>query len=407
MDGDIIANTNIDSISNQFFRIENYPICEIHVQDEQVMTINSDQQLMGEKIGEHFGINRKILIKDLHACFFIFNSNCKWFFEEILDLYHSIYNQGLYDKLLGWNDESLHNFMHSKYGFTKTLPLSNLSLLCQHSKYNSNSRILRLFYEYWNRNSPNNFGDVFGWSYVPEDKNQILYFHENKNLKDADEMIEYIKMKKNDSFNSSKWFFIDKYKLHNFEKERLKNDLELKYFECPSFEYKDILNINTNDIIIDIGAGIGFFERYCYLKNASKIICFEPDKDKFELLKLNTHKDTILFNADITNIIGEYIIESETKDIIVNTYTIDYLFESELIDKIDLLKIDNSGKEELILNGINNNLQKITKISIKWYNFSKLDDTKQNEIVNSYLKKGFNCFVYNDSNFTRLYFYKK
>ena len=92
----------------------------------------------------------------------------------------------------------------------------------------------------------------------------------------------------------------------------------------------------------------------------------------------------------------------------INTYSIDYLFKAELIDKIDLLKIDNKGKEESILIGIgNDNLQKINKISIKWYNFSELDENKRNEIIDSYLKKGFNCFVYNNINFTRLYFYKK
>jgi len=400
MDGDIIANTNIDTISNQFHRIINYPIGEIHVQDEQILTKDGNSQLLGEKICEHFGINRKVIPKDLHACFFVYNSNCKWFFEEILYLYHTIYDQGLYDKLLGWNDESLHNFMQSKYGFTETLPLSNLALLCPHSKHESNPKVLRLFYGYWNENSPNNFGEVFGWSYVPEDKNQILYFHENKNLKDADEMIEYVKMKKNSSFNSSKWFFIDKYKLHNFEKERLKNDLELKYFECPSFEYKDLLNLNPNDVVVDIGAGVGFFERYSYLKNASKIICFEPDKNKFELLRLNAYKDSILFNADVINFVGEYNS--------ISTYSIDYLFKTEIIDKIDVLKIDSEGKEELILLGINDsNLQNINNISIKWYNFPELDENKRNDIVNSYLRRGFNCFVNNDVNFTKLYFYKK
>ena len=408
LDGDIIANINIDSVSKYFSEIENYPIGEIHVLDEQIIWTNGEGQLMAEYICEHFNIERKFLKKDLHACFFVFNKNCKWFFQEILDLYKSIYDKGLYYKLLRWNDETLHNFMHNKYKFNKTLPLSNLALLCEHSKYESNPKVLRFFYGYWNEDSPNNFGEPYGWNYVPADKNQILYFHENKNLKDADEMIEFIKMKNNDSFNSSKWFFIDKYNLHNFEKERLKNDLNDEYDDCKNFEYKDLLNIAPNDIVLDIGAGIGFFERYCYLKNASKIICFEPDEHKFELLKLNAHKDTILLNADVTNTVDNYIIEYKEYDKVINTYSIDYLFKAELIDKIDLLKIDNKGKEESILIGIgNDNLQKINKISIKWYNFSELDENKRNEIIDSYLKKGFNCFVYNNINFTRLYFYKK
>ena len=404
LDGDIIANYNIDTISQHFSEIENYPIGEVHIHDEQITVKNGVPELMGEKICEYFGINRKVLTKDLHACCFVFNNNCKWFFEEIIQLYNSIYDQGLYDKLLTWNDESLHNFMHSKYGFTKTLPLSNLSLLCEHTKYVSNPRVLRLFYGYWYEDSPNNFGDVWGWNYVPENKDQVLYFHENKNLNDADEMIEFVKMKKNNSFNSSRWFFTNKYKITNFEKDRSDSH---KYDECKSFEYSTVLNILPGDTVLDIGSDIGFFERYAYLKKASKIICFEPDKEKFELLSFNAHKETILFNADVSNFVDKYIVEKENKDEIINTYSIDYLFNAGLVNKIDFIKIDNKDKEETILNGINEyNLSKIGCISIKWYNFNILEQSHKDKIVNNFLTKGFNCWVNVEPNFTRLYFYR-
>jgi len=397
MDGDIVANINIELASNYFSQIENYPIGEIHVHDEQIIrSPDGSAQHMGEKICEYFNYPRKILKKDLHACFFLYNKNCEWFFMEILDIFHDIYNKGLYDKLLAWNDESLHNFMHNKYGFTKTLPLSNLSLLCQHDKYNTNSNILKFFYTYWNGKSPNNFGNRWGWNYIPEDKNQVLYFHENKNLKDADEMIEFIKMKMNESFNNSKSFFINKYKVISLEQDRSHSELNQKYDECRLFEYRELLNINSGDIVLDIGADIGFFERYSYLKMSSKIICFESDLEKFELLRLNSYKNTILFNSDISDEVNEY------------SYTIDYLFNAGLIDNIDFLKIDNMGKEEKIINGINEtNLSKINKISIKWYNFNDMNDEQKNNIVQNYLKRGFNCWVNLNPGFAMIYFYKQ
>ena len=406
MDGDIIANINIDTISNSFRIIENYPIGDVHIHDEQVYYSSDGQiQKMGQNICEHFGYPRKVIPKDLHACFFIFNKKCKWFFEEILNLFNSIYNDELYDKLLQWNDESLHNFMFSKYGFSKTLPLSNVSLLCEHSKYVSNPKLLMIFYSYWNENSPNNFGNIWGWNYIPEDKDQILYFHENKNLHVADEMIEFLKMKKNNSFNSSKWFFIQKYKMFNFEKDRSNVQLNEQYDDCKNFEYREFLNIESNDVILDVGANIGFFERYCYLKNASTIICFEKSKQNFELLQLNAHKNTILFNADISDIVDEYMIEDEN-DVNINTYSIDYLFDNKIIDKIDFLKVDNKGKEQIILKGINNsNLSKIRKISIKWYDFESLP--QKHDIVNFYLKNGFNCWVMLEKNLARVYLYKQ
>ena len=405
MDGDIIANINIESISKYFSEIENYPLGEIHVQDEQIVYHGNESEMMGEKISKYFGINRKILKKDLHACFFAYNSKCEWFFEEILSLYHSIYDQGLYNELLGWNDESLHNFMHSKYGFTKTLPLSNLALLCEHTKYESNPKVLRLFYGYWNEDSPNNFGEVFGWSYVPVDKNQILYFHENKNLKDANEMIEFIKMKKNGSFNSSKWFFIDKFKIQNFELNRVNT---ANYDECKVFEHREAVSANPNDVVMDIGAGIGFFERYSYLKNASKIICFEPDEQKFNLLKLNSHENTILFNADVTNEVGSYIIETDIKDININTYSINYLFDAGLINKIDFLKIDNKGHEFEILNSINEtNYRRINKISIKYYHYHYNNDNDLRlNFINNIMKHGYNSWNHMVGEISYIYFWK-
>lgn len=407
LDGDIIANINIDNLSNHFDQIENYPICEIHIHDEQIMHKSNGETIsMCENISKHFNTKRKILKKDLHACCFVYNYNCKWYFEEILNLYHSIYEQGLYDKLLKWNDECLHNFMNTKYNFTKTLPLSNLSLLCKHSKYDYNDKILKVFYSYWNESSPNNFGERYGWSYVPENKNQILYFHENKNLKYADEMINFIKMKKNNSFNTSRYFYINKYKTFNFEDRNLNADDELKnlinkYDECYKYEYKDIINIEPNDVIVDIGANIGFFERFCNLKMASKIICFEPSTEKFRLLKLNSDKNSILFNSNVTDITNNYIIDDKN----INDYNINYLFDSLLIDKIDFLKIDSKGYEKLILNNISDiNLNKINKISIKWYNDNNND---KDDIMNFYTSKGFDVFV-NDLNDTiMIYIYKK
>lgn len=400
MDGDIIANYNIDNISNYFHLIDNYPIADIHVQDEQLFINNNNVEYMGEKISKYYNTERKILPKDIHACFYIYNKKCEWFFKEIIDIYHYIYDNKLYEKLLTWNDESLHNFMMSKYNFKKTLPLSNLALICNHNKYDTNKEILEKFYSYWNDKSPNNFNNVFGWSYIPENKEQILYFHENKNLKDADEMIEFIKMKKNNSFNNSKWFFINKNKIHNFENDRSLKELNLLYDSCKDYESINFIEIEKDDIVLDIGSNIGFFERYSYLKNSSKIISFEKNKDIFDILKLNTNYNTDLFNANISNI--------NKDDKLTNSYSIDYLFESDLLNKIDFLKIDDENNEINILNGINDiNLLKIMKISIKWYDFNKLDKNIKDEIMDRFIKNSYDIFITNNINYSMVYLKNK
>ena len=396
VDGDIICNNNIDSVSKYFIDIENYPISNTHVQEELFFIENGViSEQFNENLCRTYNVTRKILKHFLHVCFYVYNKDCKWFFQEILDLYYEILRNGKYDDLLRWNDEGLHNFLQCKYNFTKTLPMSDCSLASYNGgKFKVDDIVLNRFYEYWNNDSPNNFGLVFGCWYIPEDKNQILVFHENKNLEIADECILFTKLKKNGFYNS-KCFFIDKYKINNFENKKLNNNLDSKYFECTSFEYKDLCYLKPNDLVVDIGSDIGFFERYSYLKLVSEIICFEPNKSKFELLKLNVSPITKLFNADLTGIVGD------------NTYSIDYLFESELLDHIDYLKIDNKGKEFDILNINNNNYQKISRISIKYYHqYYNYDNTLRENLIKNTIRNGYNSMLYTTGDIDYIFFYK-
>lgn len=348
IDGDTIANINIDDVSSYFSQIENYPLCDVHIHDEQLITRNGEViQRMCQNLSEYYQIPRKVLQKDLHACFYVYNRDCEWFFKEMINTYRDIRDNNLYDPLLiWWNDECLHNFMMNKYNFKKTLPLSNLSLLCQHDKYHSNPEVMDKFNKYWFEPSPNNFGNDYGWSYVPENKKQILYFHENKNLKDADKMINFIKLMKNDNFHKSKNIFYEKYKFVNFETDdyfRYNNEYSI-------YEYENLLNIKQGDIIIDIGSGIGIFERYCYLKNADKVYCVESDINNIDVLKLNINNKTEIVENNINN-----------------------LFENNKLEFIDILKINDKGNEFFILNSINKKyLDKIRGISIKWYNYKDI-----------------------------------
>lgn len=345
IDGDTIANYNIDNVSHFFPHIENYPLCDIHIHDEQLITKDGQIiQRMCQNLSEYYNIPRKVLRKDLHACFYVYNKDCEWFFKEMLDTYRNIRDNNLYDPLLiWWNDECLHNFMMSKYNFNKALPLSNLSLLCQHDKYNSNPEVLDKFYKYWIESSPNDFGNPGGWSYVPENKNQVLYFHENKNLNDADKMISFIKMIKNDNFYNSKNIFYEKYKISNFETD----ERFIKNNDYSIYEYDSLLNVKQGDVVVDIGSDIGVFERYCYLKNADKVFCVEKDSNKRCILEINKNTKTVIVENDINN-----------------------LFESGKLEFIDILKINDKGNEFFILNNINKKyLSKIRGFSIKWYNY--------------------------------------
>src|SRR3990167_10921219 len=53
-------------------------------------------------------------------------------------------------------------------------------------------------------------------------------------------------------------------------------------------------------IVVDIGAHIGSFALACAKRGASKIYCFEPDPENFELLAANSSSQEISEQVSIT-----------------------------------------------------------------------------------------------------------
>ena len=62
------------------------------------------------------------------------------------------------------------------------------------------------------------------------------------------------------------------------------------------------MKIEENDIIVDIGANIGFFTVYAHQFNPKKIICLEPDiKSYLTLLENTKNFDTIALQKELYN----------------------------------------------------------------------------------------------------------
>jgi len=397
LDGDVLCNNNVDNISTYFNEIENYPISNIHVKDELALWFSDGRldQYFNEHITNEYGVPRKIFQNPLHVCFFVYNKRCDWFFQEILDIRKYLLEINRYDELSRWHDEGLTNFLHCKYGFKKHLPMSDLSLLNAPDELN-------IFYGYWNDPSPNNFENEenpFNSCYVPENKEQILIYHENKNLEHADEIIQFVKLQKY-GLHNSKYFFVDKHKVKKFnhmqpeppdyhpEADFKFDDVGRKGDQTSKFEYKELIYIKKDDVVVDIGADIGYFERYCYLKGASKVICFEPDNEKFELLKLNSSPISDIVNGSVENI--------------------DNLFIAKNLKQIDFLKVDHKGGEFSIINSISdNNLQKINRISVKYYHsFYNFADDLRDNFISKLLHKGFNSMNYMENDINYIHFYR-
>jgi FkbM family methyltransferase len=439
IDGDVIVNYNIDNINKYMKEIDNYPISDIHVQKEFFGEYNDkkETQLFNEKLCELFQVKKSDPYA--HVCMYIYNKKCEWWFNEIIEVYKQIPLID-YKKYLLWNDEGIDNFLRWKYGFKKYLPLSNFDTSSYDGDVGYTANNLKDFFTFWVKNGPYNFNKIYGYQFIPKDKSNIIYFHGNKNSEVSEKMINFIKLKRDKNFHSSEYFFT--------EENVCKNLGEIKGFEGSSLQvadqygwdyciYHEIFNlqdyylhrtkrINDGDIVVDLGANIGIFNRWAYSQGASKVISFEPDKRYFKLLQLNSDDRSILFNAGVHSEVGRgYFYESDhlggsnflNKEFGQNfykarTYTLDYLFESNLIDKIDFLKVDVEGSELDIFSGISDeNLLKIKNISMEYHHAHFFyNENDRNNLINRLNSLGFRSFIMflgTDNNLQMLYFWRE
>lgn len=443
IDGDVIVNNNIDQLSHHFSRITNYPIPDVHFQEEffgyytdkygEVKT-----QMFNEKISVKNGVAKKWPIA--HVCLYVYNQKCKWWFDEILKIYKSTPLED-YKMLLQWNDEGADNLLRQIHQCHEYLPLSNLDLS---GWGNSEQEIYetqkKCFMSYWDENGKKNFGRIYGWSYIPKDKSNILYFHGNKNIDFAEFMIQYIRMKKEDTFYDSQWFYVGKNEVKNLGTilgvEGSTIEIAKKYgwdyaiyheiYNLKDYERYGSMSINKGDVVVDLGGNIGIFTRYAHQNGASKIITFEPDRRYFQLLKKNTPSNVILFNAAIGNKLGKMTLtESEHLggsnlwsklnplhiQYDVQIYSIDYLFYTGILEKIDFLKVDVEGSEIIAFEGISDeNLMKVKNIAIEYHHeHLNFDEDLRERFITRLNKLGFNShilFCGNNNALQLIYFWR-
>lgn len=434
IDGDVVVNHNIDTVQQYFKEITNYPIPDVHVQEEFFGAYEDKTQLFNENISKFYKIEKQNPYS--HICFYVYNQNCVWWFNEIIGIYKSIKEKD-YKKYLLWNDEGVDNLMRWIYKTDKFLPLSNFDTSSYDGDEGNTQQTLHHFYKFCIESGPQNFNRIFGYQYIPKDKNQIIYFHGNKNSEISDKMISFIKMMRDKSFYNSLSFFTKVYHLDNFESlyEYEGSTMEVaEKFGWPQAIFHEIFNlkdyyqngekrINKGDVVVDLGGNIGIFNRWAYSEGAEKVISFEPDKRYYELLSLNADPRSILFNAAISDSLGEIELhesdhlggsnlfgtEENSNKYNVRTYTLDYLFESSLIDKIDFLKIDIEGAEHHALKGISDeNLMKVKTISMEYHhNKFNYDESLRQLLIDRLIGLGFNSylmFMEDNDNLQMIYF---
>ena len=173
--------------------------------------------------------------------------------------------------------------------------------------------------------------------------------------------------------------------------------------------------IKLNDIIVDIGAHVGYFTLIS-TKNASlgKIYSIEPHKESFEILKknllLNNITNVNAFNVAITkstgkirlyidkdNQIGNTIIKNKNhnQSEYVDSFSLKDFVSNNKNEKIDFLKIDCEGAEyEILMNASSSDLNKIKKISVEIH--EKIVPYSKEVMIEKLEKHGFNIKLQTD-----------
>lgn len=150
--------------------------------------------------------------------------------------------------------------------------------------------------------------------------------------------------------------------------------------------YTDVLNQKKDMVIIDIGGNVGLVTHH--MKDyAKKVYAVEPSPENFAALKKNkeyNNWDNVeIFNAAIADKDGEMVIHSlhnnRTCNSLVNdygqggtpvkTFRLDTFMNDNGIEKVDFIKCDVEGAEDIILRseGFKNVADKISAIEIEFH----------------------------------------
>jgi len=162
--------------------------------------------------------------------------------------------------------------------------------------------------------------------------------------------------------------------------------------------YEKIIQVETGDIVIDIGASVGPFAYSILSKNPKHIFCFEPSEREFKILVKNLigyqvtpiPKGISNINSIVkSNVLfgGESEMESITFSRFINLYG---------LGKIDFIKTDCEGGEYDIFNDENINyiLNNVKKISGEWHLSTPELKEKFRNFRDNYLIKFNNFEVY-------------
>ena len=231
--------------------------------------------------------------------------------------------------------------------------------------------------------------------------------------KDGNEVLRDLK-KEHENFS------IEKYNAGEFDSNNFiwyeNFDMYLMDANGCDYERKGCF-IQEGDVVVDIGANIGIFAHRAELRGASKVICFEPFSQTFECLKKNAGPKTEVYklaiggnnrfekfalHTDYTHVGGVFNIKntdlSKNKNLIKTESSlvidVNLIFDNNLTDRIDFLKIDVEGSEIEILDSLtDDNLKKVRCVAIELHKTNEEFEIFQEKILDRMFILGFQRFI--------------
>lgn len=401
IDGDSFVSKSIDKISKYSTRLINYPLINSHIHD----TIWDNRDIttpIERKLLDDLGVGTRKHYPWLHACLFIFNNECKGFFEEVLRIYNT--SDKSYFKLL--TDELVLNCLIEQKNLNDHMDVHDFDTYnAEHFNMFLDGNYIDAYKQFSNMLSDN----LSRHAKLPSSEDDIYIFHGQKSFEGAEKLYKkYLKKIE----TKSNYFYVP----HSNKLVDLKIDTSLlrytykEVFEHREYDYPNC-TVQKDDVVVDCGANIGIFTRYASSKLAKQIISIEPAPSNYNCLVKNTADldNCILFNRAVSNVLStktlfldvnsgghsfiSYDINNTKtgKDVEVDCITIDTLFDTGVVEKIDFLKVDVEGAELEIFEGISDiNLQKINKMAIEYHHAKfNFDEDVRSNFIDRLVKNGF------------------
>ncbi len=181
-------------------------------------------------------------------------------------------------------------------------------------------------------------------------------------------------------------------------------------------------HIHKNDVVLDIGANIGFYAVILsdIVGSKGQVHCFEPDSQNFHHLIKNTliYQNIILNNKAVGSKTEKIkIYTSKNLNVDHRTYKPDVYDKEIEIDaisisdylnqnlKVDFIKMDIQGFEMQAIKGMQSILEKnqnIKLISEFWPYGLKKAGSSVSEYFNFLISNGFNCYLLEKNSLLKL-----